>query len=110
MENENRITALIEQGCSFSGDLSFTGTVRISGEISGTIFTNDRLIILEDAIVNADINAGVVIISGNVKGKIRASSRVEIKKPARFEGSVVAPSLIVEEGVIFHGETKIKDH
>lgn len=40
---------------------------------------------------------------------IKASSRVEIRRPARFEGTVTSPSLIVEEGVIFHGITKMKD-
>jgi cytoskeletal protein CcmA (bactofilin family) len=109
MSEESNITALIEKGCQFDGDLSFTGTVRVSGEVSGNIFTNDKLIISEDAVINANINAGIVIISGNVKGNVKASSRVEIRKPARFEGTVTAPSLIVEEGVIFHGETKIKD-
>ena len=59
--------------------------------------------------VNADINANVILISGTVKGNIKASSRVEIIKPARFEGTITTPSLIVEEGVIFHGTTKMRE-
>jgi cytoskeletal protein CcmA (bactofilin family) len=104
-----QITGIIEKGCRFEGNLTFTGTVRIAGELIGSVYTNDTLVISEEATVFADINADIVIIYGNVKGNIKAMSRVEIKKPARFEGSVTAPSLIVEEGVIFHGETKIKD-
>ena len=42
-------------------------------------------------------------------GNIKATSRVEIRKPARFEGTITSPSLIVEEGVIVHGVTKMKD-
>ena len=49
------------------------------------------------------------MISGTVKGDMRASSRVEIIKPARFEGTITTPSLIVEEGVIFHGTTKMSE-
>lgn len=103
------ISALINEGCRFEGNLSFTGTVRISGTVIGSIFSNDTLIISESAVIDADINANVIIITGNVKGDLIASSRVEIKKPARFEGSVTSPSLIVEEGVIFHGTTKMRD-
>ncbi len=55
------------------------------------------------------INANIIIIAGSVKGNIKASSRVEILKPARFEGIITTPSLIVEEGVIFHGTTKMRD-
>ena len=103
------ICAVIEQGCKFEGNLSFNGVVRIAGIVNGSIFSNDTLIISEGAIINADINANVILISGTVKGDVKASSRVEIRKPARFEGSITAPSLIVEEGVIFHGITKMKD-
>lgn len=108
-KESNAICAIIEKGCRFEGNLSFNGVVRISGTIIGSIFSNDTLIISEGAVINADISANVVLISGSVKGNIKASSRVEIRKPARFEGTVTSPSLIVEEGVIFHGVTKMKD-
>jgi len=104
-----KITAIIEDGCKFEGNLSFNGVARIAGVVNGSIFSNDSLIISEGAIVNADINANVILISGTVKGNIRASSRVEIRKPARFEGTITSPSLIVEEGVIFHGTTKMHE-
>lgn len=107
--SKNDIVAIIEEGCRFEGNLSFNGIVRIAGNITGSIFSNDTLIVSEGAVVNADVNANVILISGTVKGNIRATSRVEIRKPARFEGTITAPSLVVEEGVIFHGVTKMKD-
>ncbi len=109
MAKRNEICAIIEEGCKFEGNLSFSGVVRIAGVVSGSVFSNDTLIISEGAVINADINANVVIISGSVKGNVKASSRVEIRRPARFEGTVFSPSLIVEEGVIFHGVTKMKE-
>ena len=109
-QEASQISALIDNGCHFDGQLSFRGTARIAGKVSGKIFTNDTLIISEGAEVDADIKASVVLISGSVKGSIRASARVEIRNPARFEGSIVTPSLIVEEGVIFHGITKMRDN
>ena len=109
MSSSNQICAIIEEGCRFEGNLSFNGVVRISGSVTGSIFSNDTLIISEGAIINADINANIVLMSGTVKGNVKATSRVEIRKPARFEGTITSPSLIVEEGVIFHGVTKMKD-
>jgi cytoskeletal protein CcmA (bactofilin family) len=105
----NDISAVIEEGCKFEGNLSFNGIARIAGMVSGSIFSNDTVIISEGAIINADINANIILISGTVKGNIKATSRVEIIKPARFEGTITTPSLIVEEGVIFHGTTKMTD-
>ncbi|PIP92811.1 MAG: hypothetical protein COW00_05775 [Bdellovibrio sp. CG12_big_fil_rev_8_21_14_0_65_39_13] len=109
MENRGEISAIIEEGCRFEGNLSFTGVARIAGIVNGSIFSNDTVIVSEGAVVNADINADVILISGTVKGNVKASSRVEIIRPARFEGTITAPSLIVEEGVIFHGTTKMRD-
>jgi cytoskeletal protein CcmA (bactofilin family) len=109
MAERGEIAAIIDEGCSFEGNLSFTGVAKISGRVNGNIFSNDTVIISESAVVDADINANVVLISGTVKGSIKASGRVEIIRPARFEGTIATPSLIVEEGVIFHGQTKMSD-
>ena len=109
MQSYGEITAIIEEGCKFEGNLSFNGVARIAGYINGSVFSNDTLIISEGAIISADINANIIIIFGSVKGNIKASSRVEIRSPARFEGTIATPSLVVEEGVIFHGTTKMRD-
>lgn len=107
---EENITGIIEKGCKIEGSLVFEGIFRIAGEFKGTIFTNDTLIITETGVVEGDINAGVIIVSGSLKGKVLSSGRVEMKNPARFEGSVLSPNLIVEEGVIFYGETRINEN
>ncbi|MEK6626407.1 MAG: polymer-forming cytoskeletal protein [Bdellovibrionota bacterium] len=110
MQSQNSVIAIIEEGCRFEGNLSFSGVARIAGIVDGTIYSNDSIIISESAVINADINANVILISGTVRGNVRASSRVEILRPARFEGTITTPSLIVEEGVIFHGTTKMRDN
>ena len=101
------ITGIIEPGCEFEGKLSFFGAVRISGVFRGEIYTPDTLIIGEGARVQGKIQAGTVIISGEVSGEIRARYRVEIQKPAIFRGDIHTPSLRVEDGVIFEGSSKM---
>ena len=108
-QEKGDISAIIEEGCKFEGNLSFDGVARIAGIVNGSVFSNDTVIVSEGAVVEADIHANVIIISGTVKGNINAASRVEIIKPARFEGTIAAPSLVVEEGVIFHGTTKMRE-
>ena len=41
--------------------------------------------------------------------KTRSEGAVIFGEPARFEGTITTPSLVVEEGVIFHGTTKMRD-
>jgi cytoskeletal protein CcmA (bactofilin family) len=65
------------------------------------------LIIGEGARVQANVQAGTVVVSGEFSGQIRAQYRVEIQKPAIFRGDIHTPSLHVEEGVIFEGSSKM---
>ena len=101
------VTGVIDAGCEFEGKLCFHGTFRIGGTFRGEIYTTDTLIIGEGARVNGQIDAGVVIISGEVSGSVRAKHRVEIHRPAIFRGDILTPSLRVDEGVIFEGNSKM---
>lgn len=101
------VSGVLDQGCEFEGKLCFHGTVRIGGAFRGEIFTPDTLVISEGARVNGQIEAGVVIISGEVSGTVRAKHRVEIHRPAIFRGDILTPSLSVDEGVIFEGSSKM---
>lgn len=101
------VTGVIEQGCEFEGKLCFQGTVRISGTFRGEIYTPDTLIVGEGARIQGEIEAGTVVISGEVNGSIRARHRVEIHRPAIFKGDILTPSLRVDEGVIFEGSSRM---
>lgn len=98
-----QVTALMNHGASFEGRLTFEGTVRIGGEFSGEIFTNDTLVINSGAKVEAQIEAETVIISGFTKGNIYARRKVIMHPPAVFVGTVTTPSLQIDEGVVFEG-------
>lgn len=100
---KGQVTALLDQGTSFEGKLTFEGTVRLSGQFTGEIFTNDTLVIGPGAKVEAQIEAENVIISGSVKGNIFAKRRVVMHPPAIFSGTVTTPSLRIDEGVLFEG-------
>jgi cytoskeletal protein CcmA (bactofilin family) len=101
------VTGVIDHGCEFEGKLCFHGTVRIGGTFRGQIYTPDTLIVGEGARVHGEIDAGTVIISGEVNGVVRAKNRVEIHRPAIFRGDIHTPSLSVDEGVIFEGSSKM---
>src|SRR3569623_7517 len=96
-----QVTTLLGRGSEFEGKLSFEGTVRVDGKLSGEIFTEDGLIIGEGAEVRAEINVGAVIIEGMVQGNIHAKRSVEIHTPGRVRGNNTPPSLYIEKGVMF---------
>ncbi len=99
----DHITALLDHGAFFEGKLTFEGTVRIGGHFKGEIFTQDTLVINPGAKVEAQIEADVLILSGELTGNIFARKRVIMHPPAVFRGTVTSPSLRIDEGVVFEG-------
>jgi cytoskeletal protein CcmA (bactofilin family) len=102
------VTTLLGRGSEFEGKLSFEGTVRVDGKLSGEIFTDDVLIIGEGAEVNAEISVGAVIVEGVVRGNIHAKRSVELRAPARVRGNIATPSLSIDKGVIFDGQCQME--
>ncbi len=98
-----------QKGALHEGKLTFEGTVRIDGKFTGTIVTADVLVVGEGAKISAEISCGTIIIHGDVTGNIRAKNAVELHHPAKMRGNVETPSLMVEKGVIFEGQTKMEN-
>jgi cytoskeletal protein CcmA (bactofilin family) len=96
---------LLGAGAEFEGKLTFAGTVRIDAKFKGTIVTNDVLVVGDRARIDADITCGTVIIHGEVNGNIRAKNGVELHAPAKVRGDIETPSLSLERGVVFQGQT-----
>jgi cytoskeletal protein CcmA (bactofilin family) len=99
---------LIGAGATFEGKLTFKGTVRIDSRFKGQIVTDDTLIVGEHALVEAEISCGTVIVDGEVTGSIKAKSGVELRQRGKVHGDIEAPSLVVEEGALLHGDVKMR--
>jgi cytoskeletal protein CcmA (bactofilin family) len=102
------LNALLGRGSEFDGKLTFEGTVRIDGKFTGTIVTNDVLVVGEGAKINAEINCGTVVVHGEITGNVKAKNAVELHHPAKVRGNIEAPSLMIEKGVMFEGQAKME--
>ncbi len=101
------LAGFIDEGSQIEGKYTFRGTVMLNGKFSGEIHTGDTLIIGEKGVINANIRAGNVVISGEVTGNVKATERVELRGTARVFGDVEAPVIVVAEGVLFEGHCKM---
>ena len=96
--DEHKITGYFDDGSEFDGSLKFRGSFRIDGFFKGRIESDSMLTIGDKGKVEADIIVSHVIINGEFRGSIKAAERVEINKLGRVFGTVITPTLIVEEG------------
>jgi cytoskeletal protein CcmA (bactofilin family) len=98
---------LLGRGARFEGKLTFEGTVRIDARFTGSIVTNDVLVVGEAARIDADITCGTILVHGEVNGNIKAKTAVEIHQTAKVRGDLETPSLVVQKGALFHGASKM---
>ena len=102
-EGAGDICAFVGKGVEFKGTISYSGTVRIDGYLDGEIHTDGVLLIGEDAVIQAKITAGTIVCKGKVTGDVVATECVKLRTPAVMNGSVKAPVLSMEDGVLFNG-------
>jgi cytoskeletal protein CcmA (bactofilin family) len=102
LEDEDFDT-ILSADIEFNGTLNFEKSFLIRGKMSGNIIAKGLLVIDEDAVVEANIQAGRVVIRGQVKGNVTAAEKVELTVSGKLIGNVTAPEIFMETGCIFNG-------
>ena len=108
-EGAGDINAFVGKGVEFKGTITYSGTVKIDGYLDGEIHTDGVLLIGEEAVVQAKITAGTIVCKGKVTGDVVAKECIKLRAPAVMNGSVKAPVLSMEDGVLFNGALEM-DH
>lgn len=104
---DQMLNALFGPESQVNGKLRFEGAVKIDGTFTGSITTSDLLIIGEHAKIEADINCGSAVVSGEVAGNITAGDSIELKRGAHVKGDIATPALAIDKGAVFDGVSKM---
>lgn len=104
------IRTLIGEGTVLRGELKFDEGLRIDGEVFGDVTANPGsrtlLVISEKARVHGKVNAGHVIINGEVRGPVTSSEMLELQPRAAVVGDVRYEVLEMHPGAMIDGELK----
>lgn len=106
--NETKLAGLIDMESEFKGDLTFKGSFRIEGSFKGTINSDSLLVIGERGKVEADVKVGELVINGEIRGTLQASDRIEVHNKGRVFGTLLTPTLVVEEGAYLEASCQTK--
>ena len=103
--------SIIGPGMRIVGDLVTDGTVRIEGEIRGTIRATKAVVVGREGLVEGDIFTQDAVIGGRIRGSVVAESRLELQATCDIEGVVHARAqhLHLEEGARFNGQVQMLD-
>lgn len=103
---EEQVT-LLGQGVTLEGKLRFQGRARIEGVFRGTIEQGDQLEVGPQALVEADISVGSLLIQGSVTGNVSARQAVEIQAGGKMRGNIKTPAFQVHRGALFTGHCEM---
>lgn len=92
-------TPRLGPGTSFDGVLSFEGTLRVEGQLEGSVYaTTGALVVAPQGRVRARVEVAELVLAGVLVGDVVAHRRVELLPGAELEGSVTSPLLAIADG------------
>jgi len=104
---QKRIDSLIGVGTVVSGDVTFTGGLRIDGVVRGNVVAANgepsTLVISEQAKVDGEIRVSHVVINGTVNGPLFAKDYLELQPKARVVGDVTYKTVEMHVGAVIRG-------
>lgn len=105
---EGNLSGFVGSGTLVTGEANFKALMRVDGHLSGRITSSSgTLIVGANGKVDANIEVAIAVVHGTVNGDIIATQRLELGRAAKLNGNIQTPSLIIEQGALFEGSSKM---
>jgi len=105
--SSEEISGFLDQGTTVTGELQFSGTLRLDGNFHGSIHSGDILVVGEHADIHADIRVSEIEVHGRVFGNLEAKRRIEIYPTGRVRGDIQTPILVINPGGTLDGKSRM---
>jgi len=96
---------------SVRGHIRFQGALTVDGAVSGNVQSPEgsgaMLIVGQSAAIQGDIVSDSVLISGRVKGNVKARRRVEIFGTGILHGDIETGDIMIQGGAEFQGRCQM---
>ena len=107
-ESAQEIGSLIGAGTTVTGDVSFSGGLRIDGVVRGAVRCGElekggMLVISEHGTIEGEVRASHVVVSGRIQGPVHAAVLIELQPKARVQGDVQYRALEMHHGAVVEG-------
>ena len=101
------VPTVIGKDAVVKGELTSENDMLIEGRVEGKIRGAHRVVIGESGNVQAQVQARVVSVRGEVHGDCEATKKVEITATGKVFGNISAEAIVVAEGATFRGSSKM---
>ena len=94
---------IIGPNLTVEGEIDSGEQVVVRGTLRGKLNTEQSVVVEQDAVVEADVSANVVVVAGNVTGDVTAEDRVDLQAGGKLVGDVRTARLTIADGASFKG-------
>lgn len=103
----NRIDSLIGAGTLVEGNVTFSGGLRIDGEVRGNVSAAEgqpgTLVVSEHARIDGEVNVSHLVVNGAINGPVRSDEFLELQPRARVTGDVLYSKIEMHLGAVVQG-------
>jgi len=104
----NGDTAFFGAKLAVKGKISGSGNLIVMGRLEGEVDLAGELVVAPPAVLNGDIRAVTLAVSGSVTGTLSAKEKIHLEKGAVVNGRMTTPRISVVDGAAFNGEIEMK--
>ena len=106
-----QLSSLIAEGVEITGDVVFTGGMRIDGRVNGNVIGRSldgkapALLVLSDkGRIEGSVRCGHAVINGTVVGDLEVEHLLELQSEARVSGTIRYRQLQLDVGAAVQGQ------
>lgn len=105
---DSRIDILVGTDTVLTGDLTFSGGLRVDGTIRGNVQeqagSQGTIILGESGRIEGAVSATKIVLIGTVVGPVKAGQFIELQAKARIKGDLHYTSLEMHMGSVIDGK------
>ncbi len=104
---QSRIDSLIGAGTIIEGNVTFSGGLRVDGEIKGNVVAAgdqpSTLVASEQARIDGEIHVSHLVVNGAINGPVHCAEFLELQARSRVKGDVYYNTLEMHLGAVVEG-------
>lgn len=104
---QSRIDSLIGAGTTIEGNITFSGGLRVDGEVKGNVIAagdqSSTLVVSEQARIEGEIHVSHLVVNGTINGPVHSAEFLELQSHSRVKGDVHYNTLEMHLGAVVEG-------
>lgn len=109
-KKQDTIDTIISSMTVIEGKVTHPKSLRIDGKLIGEVHCEGDVYIGKEGLAELLIKANNLIVSGEANGDIFVKGKVHIKSTGKLNGSITSKGIIIDEGGVFTGNSKISNN